>query len=169
MWRHGDSVTVEADLSVVVSGRSDSTLNRMGVRMGSADTYAVVEQLSGIADSFVVGVEQADGGYFMPLFVVTEDGGESDDGLRERITAAIRHRLSPRHVPDVIVRVPALPRTLTGKRLEVPVKRLLQGANTADVTGPGAVTDGHMLDWFAAFGARTNGSGNAWTNVTGRT
>lgn len=155
VWRQGDWVTVDTDLSVVVSGRSDSTLNRMGVRMGSADIYAVVEQLPGISDSLVVGVEQVDGGYFMPLFVVTDDGEEGDDGLQERITAAIRHQLSPRHVPDVIVRVPALPRTLTGKRLEVPVKRLLQGADVADVAGPGAVTDGQMLYWFAEFGART--------------
>ncbi|MFE8948567.1 acetoacetate--CoA ligase [Streptomyces sp. NPDC007856] len=163
VWRHGDWATMEADLSVVVSGRSDSTLNRMGVRMGSADIYAVVEQLPGISDSLVVGVEHGDGGYFMPLFVVTDDGEETDEGLRERITAAIRRQLSPRHVPDVIVRVPALPRTLTGKKLEVPVKRLLQGARVSDVTGPGAVTNGHMLDWFADFGGRKNGTGNGMT------
>ncbi|MER7841934.1 acetoacetate--CoA ligase [Streptomyces sp. NPDC096040] len=160
VWRHGDWVTVERDLSVVVSGRSDSTLNRMGVRMGSADIYAVVEQLPGISDSLVVGVEQADSDYFMPLFVVTAGGQETDDDLRERITAAIRQQLSPRHVPDVIARVPALPRTLTGKKLEVPVKRILQGAHVADVTGPGAVTNGHMLEWFAEFRARTNESRN---------
>jgi acetoacetyl-CoA synthetase len=154
VWRHGDWVTLDADLSVVVSGRSDSTLNRMGVRMGFADIYAVVEQLPGISYSLVVGVEQADGGYFMPLFVVTDDCGECEDGLRERITAAIRQQLSPRHVPDVIARVPALPRTLTGEKLEVPVKRMLQGARVAEVTGPGAVTNGYMLDWFAAFHGR---------------
>ncbi|GGN58373.1 acetoacetate-CoA ligase [Streptomyces albiflavescens] len=157
VWRHGDWVTIETDLSVVVSGRSDSTLNRMGVRMGSADIYAVVEQLPGISDSLVVGVEQADGGYFMPLFVVADDGEETGDRLRQRITTAIKRQLSPRHVPDVIVRVPALPRTLTGKKLEVPVKRLLQGARVCDVAGPGAVTDGHMLDWFAEFGGRKTG------------
>ncbi|OIJ65177.1 acetoacetate--CoA ligase [Streptomyces mangrovisoli] len=158
VWRHGDWVTVAEDLSVVVSGRSDSTLNRMGVRMGSADLYDVVEQLPGVADSLVVGVEEDDGGYFMPLFVVSGGegagpSGESDEDLRGRITAAVRARLSPRHVPDVIVRVPALPRTLTGKKLEVPVKRLLQGAEVSEVAGPGAVTEAHMLDWFAHFHA----------------
>jgi acetoacetyl-CoA synthetase len=102
----------------------------------------------------------ADGGYFMPMFVVTEDGEETDARLMERITAAIKQQLSPRHVPDVIVRVPVLPRTLTGKKLEVPVKRILQGARVADVAGPGAVINGHMLDWFAEFGARTNARGN---------
>ncbi|MGW2564365.1 acetoacetate--CoA ligase [Streptomyces sp. NPDC001514] len=154
VWRHGDWVTVDPDLSVVVSGRSDSTLNRMGVRMGSADIYAVVEQLPEVADSLVVGVEQEDGGYFMPLFVVTSGGTALDDGLRERITTAIKRRLSPRHVPDVILPVPAVPRTLTGKKLEVPVKRVLQGARVADVSSEGAVTHFEMLRWFAGFAAR---------------
>ncbi|MFI9803151.1 hypothetical protein ACIHEJ_02035 [Streptomyces sp. NPDC052301] len=120
----------------------------------------MVEQLPGISDSLVVGVEQADGGYFMPLFVVTHDCGESDDALRERITVAVRQQLSPRHVPDVIARVAALPRTLTGKKLEVPVKRILQGARVAEVAGPGAVTNGYMPEWFAEFRTRTNSSGN---------
>ena len=155
IWRHGDWVTVDADLSVVVAGRSDSTLNRMGVRMGSADIYAVVEQLPEVADSLVVGVEQPDGGYFMPLFVVTADGLALADGLRERIATAIRHRLSPRHVPDVIVPIPAVPRTLTGKKLEVPVKRILQGSPVADVSSEGSVTHPEMLAWFAAFAARS--------------
>lgn len=155
VWRHGDWVTINADLSVVVSGRSDSTLNRMGVRMGSADIYAVVEQLAEVADSLVVGVEQEDGGYFMPLFVVPSDGSALDDGLRERIATSIRHRLSPRHVPDVIVPVPGVPRTLTGKKLEVPVKRILQGARVADVSSEGSVTHFELLAWFADFAART--------------
>ncbi|MEU1371276.1 acetoacetate--CoA ligase [Streptomyces sp. NPDC005803] len=153
VWRQGDWVTVDPDLSVVVSGRSDSTLNRMGVRMGSADIYAVVEHLPEVADSLVVGVEQADGGYFMPLFVVTTGGTALDAGLRERITTAIRNQLSPRHVPDVILSVPAVPRTLTGKKLEVPVKRVLQGAQVADVSSEGAVTHFGMLRWFADFAA----------------
>ncbi|MFJ7945098.1 acetoacetate--CoA ligase [Streptomyces sp. NPDC096354] len=153
VWRHGDWVTVDPDLSVVVSGRSDSTLNRMGVRMGSSDIYTVVEQLPEVADSLVVGVEQADGGYFMPLFVVTTEGTALDDGLREQIATAIKRRLSPRHVPDVILPVHALPRTLTGKKLEVPVKRILQGARVADVSSEGAVTHFEMLHWFADFAA----------------
>lgn len=155
IWRHGDWVTVDADLSVVVAGRSDSTLNRMGIRMGSADIYAVVEQLPEVADSLVIGVEQPDGGYFMPLFVVTADGIALNDGLRERIAAAIRQRLSPRHVPDVIVPVPAVPRTLTGKKLEVPVKRILQGSPVSDVSSEGSVTHPEMLAWFADFAARS--------------
>ncbi|PKT68498.1 acetoacetate--CoA ligase [Streptomyces populi] len=160
VWRHGDWVTVDADLSVVVAGRSDSTLNRSGVRMGSADIYAVVDQLPGIADSLVIGVEQPDGGYFMPLFVVPAEGTALDDGTRRRIAAAIRNRLSPRHVPDVIVPVPAVPRTLTGKKLEVPVKRVLQGARPGEVSSEGAVTHPEMLAWFAEFAARGAGAGS---------
>ncbi|MEV0182036.1 acetoacetate--CoA ligase [Streptomyces sp. NPDC050625] len=154
VWRHGDWITIDEDLSLVVSGRSDSTLNRMGVRMGSADVYSVVEQVPGVVDSLVVGVELDDGDYYMPLFVVTADGAALDDGLRQRITTAIRRELSPRHVPDAIVPVPAVPRTVTGKKLEVPVKRILQGARVADVGSEGAVTHFGMLSWFADFAAR---------------
>ncbi|MFF8534982.1 acetoacetate--CoA ligase [Streptomyces sp. NPDC015532] len=153
VWRHGDWVTIDPDLSVVVAGRSDSTLNRSGVRMGSADLYAVVDQLPEIADSLVIGVEQPDGAYFMPLFVVPAEGTTLDDGLRLRIATAIRSRLSPRHVPDVIVPVPAVPRTLTGKKLEVPVKRVLQGARPGEVSSEGSITHPEMLAWFAEFAA----------------
>ncbi|WP_030264265.1 acetoacetate--CoA ligase [Streptomyces sp. NRRL B-24484] len=151
VWRHGDWVTVEQDLTVVVAGRSDSTLNRMGVRMGSADIYAVVDRLPEVADSLVVGAELPDGDYHMPLFVVLAEGAVLDDALRARIATAIRHRLSPRHVPDAVVEVPAVPRTLTGKRLEVPVKRILQGAAAAEVSGEGSVTAPEMLAWFAEY------------------
>jgi len=153
VWRHGDWVTVSADHTVVVSGRSDATLNRMGVRMGSADIYAVVDQLPEITDSLVIGAELEDGGYIMPLFVVPAPGVVLDDVLRGRIRDAVRHALSPRHVPDTIVAVPAVPRTLTGKKLEVPVKRILQGADPVEVVATGAVTHQEMLIWFAEYAA----------------
>jgi acetoacetyl-CoA synthetase len=153
VWRHGDWITVHSDGSISISGRSDSTLNRMGVRMGSAEIYAVVEQLPEVADSLVIGVERPDGSYLMPLFVVPVEGHEVDDALRDRIRAALRSQLSPRHVPDEIVGVAAVPRTLTGKKLEVPVKRVLQGADPAKVASPGAVSDYDMLDWLATWSA----------------
>ncbi|MER7199380.1 acetoacetate--CoA ligase [Streptomyces sp. CB01635] len=153
VWRHGDWVTMNPDLSVVVAGRSDSTLNRMGVRMGSADLYAVVERLPRIADSLVIGAELADGRYYMPLFVVPADGERFDDALRAEIVGAIRHSLSPRHVPDDVVPIEAVPRTLTGKKLEVPVKRILQGTRVSEVSAEGAVTRPDMLAWFAEFAA----------------
>ncbi len=151
VWRHGDWITVHADRSISIAGRSDSTLNRMGVRMGSAEIYAVVEQLPEVSDSLVLGVERPDGSYLMPLFVVPAEGTAVDDALRDRIRATIRRELSPRHVPDEIVGVRAVPRTLTGKKLEVPVKRILQGAAPAAVAAPGAVSDHDMLEWFAAW------------------
>jgi acetoacetyl-CoA synthetase len=151
VWRHGDWVTVDSDLSVVVAGRSDSTLNRMGVRMGSADIYAVVEQHPQISDSLVIGAELPDGRYFMPLFVVPAEGATFEDTLRNSIATSIKQKLSPRHVPDVIVPIEAVPRTLTGKKLEVPVKRIIQGARLADVSAEGAVTHPEMLAWFADF------------------
>lgn len=157
VWRHGDWITVHADRSVSISGRSDSTLNRMGVRMGSAEIYAVVEQLPEVADSLVVGVDRPDGTYLMPLFVVPAEGARVDEDLAARIKAALRSQLSPRHVPDEVVEVRAVPRTLTGKKLEVPVKRVLQGADPAAVAAPGAVSDHDMLAWFAQWGARRPG------------
>lgn len=152
VWRHGDWVTVHDDLSIVVAGRSDSTLNRMGVRMGSADIYAVVERFPEITDSLVIGAELPDGGYAMPLFVVLAESIQLDDTLRGRIVAAIRTELSPRHVPDDIVAAPAVPRTLTGKKLEVPIKRILQGTPPAQVASAGAVTHEDTLSWYAQYG-----------------
>jgi len=138
---------------VEISGRSDSTLNKMGVRMGSADIYAIVEPLPGVSDSVVLGVEQPDGGYWMPLFVVPAEGLEVDDDLRAQVVAAIRTRLSPRHVPDEIIAAPAVPRTLTGKKLEVPLKRLMQGAALEDVANLGAIDRPDAMRWFAEFAA----------------
>ncbi|NED59842.1 acetoacetate--CoA ligase, partial [Streptomyces sp. SID10244] len=105
----------------------DATLNRQGVRLGSADIYDVVEAFPEIGESLVVGAELDDTGYWMPLFVVMADGAVLDDDLRARIAEAIRSTASPRHVPDDIIEVPAIPHTRTGKKLEVPVKRLIQG------------------------------------------
>ena len=121
--------------------------------MGSADIYAIVDPLPGVADSLVLGIELPDGGYYMPLFVVTE--GEADfDEVREQIRGAIRRDLSPRHVPDEIVAAPAVPRTLTGKRIEVPVKHILRGEAPADVLAEGSVAQPEALTWYADFGRR---------------
>jgi acetoacetyl-CoA synthetase len=140
---------------VTVSGRSDATLNRHGVRIGSAEIYGVVEDFPAIADSLVVGVELDDGGYAMPLFVVMASGNVLDDRLRDAIRSEIRARLSPRHVPDEIIAAPAVPRTLTGKKLEVPVKRLLQGVPLEEAASAGAVDDEKVLQWYAQQAIRT--------------
>ncbi|NLG20917.1 MAG: acetoacetate--CoA ligase [Actinomycetales bacterium] len=151
VWRHGDWITITDRDSVVIHGRSDSTLNRHGVRMGSADIYNAVEGVPEVAESLVLGVEEADGGYWMPLFVVLADPeGELDDHLRDVIRTAIRTKASPRHVPDEIHQVAALPHTRTGKRLEVPLKRMMQGADPDTVVQRTALDDPDLLEPFLA-------------------
>lgn len=148
VWRHGDWMTVTERGSVVVSGRSDSTLNRNGVRLGSADVYAVVERLPEVREALVIGAELTGGGYWMPLFVALEPDAVLDHALEERIRSAIRTQASPRHVPDTIIEVPAIPHTRTGKKLEVPIKRLLQGATVEQALSREAVDDPALLDFY---------------------
>ncbi|WP_308128609.1 acetoacetate--CoA ligase [Rhodococcoides kroppenstedtii] len=162
VWRHGDSITVTERGGVIIHGRSDATLNRNGIRMGSADIYSVVEHLPDVEEALVVGVERADGSYWMPLFVVPAPGREVDDTLRETIATALRTEASPRHVPDDIVAIPAVPHTRTGKKLEIPVKKVLLGADPAVVADPESIDDPDALRWFGEYAARTPaGSGGA--------
>jgi acetoacetyl-CoA synthetase len=151
VWRHGDWVTMHADGSISIHGRSDSTLNRQGVRLGSADFYDVLETMPEISETLVVGIDLPDDGYWLGLFVVPAAGHSLDDELKRKIVTTLRSRLTARHVPDEIVEAPAVPHTLTGKRLEVPIKKLLAGkplekaANIATVDNPDA------LRWYAKF------------------
>jgi acetoacetyl-CoA synthetase len=154
VWRHGDWITITARGTAVIHGRSDSTINRRGVRMGSAEIYAAVDDVEAVTDSLVIGAELPDGGYYMPLFVVLAPGAELDDALRDRISLHIKTTCSARHVPDEIIAVPAIPRTLTGKRLEVPVKRLIQGAALDKVVNAGVVDRPDVLPLFAEAGRR---------------
>ena len=149
VWRHGDWITITDHGSIAVHGRSDSTLNRHGIRMGSADIYQAVEGLPEIAESLVIGVELPDGEYWMPLFVVPADGAQLTDELKDRICDTIRAEVSRRHVPDEILEAPGIPHTRTGKKLEVPIKKLLQGGDPARVVESSAVDDPALLDWYA--------------------
>ncbi len=157
VWRHGDWMEVTERGTCVITGRSDSTLNRGGVRMGTADVYAAVEAFPEVADCVVLGVEQRDGGYWMPLFLQLAPGAELTDDLRDRIRAAIRTSASPRHVPDEILVVPGVPHTRTGKRLEVPLKRLFQGVPPEKAVNPGAVDDASLVEHYVAL-ARERGA-----------
>ncbi|CAL9632302.1 Acetyl-coenzyme A synthetase [Streptomyces sp. enrichment culture] len=148
VWRHGDWITLTSRGSVVIHGRSDSTLNRQGVRMGSADIYEAVERLPEIRESLVIGVEQPDGGYWMPLFVHLAPEATLDEALLTRVKQTIRAHLSPRHVPDEVIEVPGIPHTLTGKRIEVPVKRLLQGTPLDKAVNPGSVDNLDLLRFY---------------------
>jgi acetoacetyl-CoA synthetase len=149
VWRHGDWITITERGSCIISGRSDSTLNRGGVRIGTSDFYAVVEELPEIADSLVIHLD--DGGVGLGrllLFVALSPGATLDDALRGRIVTALRTNLSPRHVPDRIEAVPAVPRTLSGKKLEVPVKRILSGADPDQAAARGAMANPESLNFF---------------------
>ncbi|SFO50152.1 acetoacetyl-CoA synthetase [Pseudonocardia ammonioxydans] len=150
-WRHGDWITITDHGSVLVSGRSDSTLNRHGVRIGSAEIYHAVEALPTVAEALVVGAEQSGGEYWMPLFVRLAGDATLTEDLAEEIRSAIREKASPRHVPDDIVAVDAVPHTITGKKLEVPVKRILQGVEVARAADPGAVDAPALLERFARY------------------
>ncbi|MEU7137391.1 acetoacetate--CoA ligase [Streptomyces sp. NPDC046261] len=152
VWRHGDWITLTSRGTVVIHGRSDSTLNRQGVRMGSADIYEAVERLPEIRESLVIGVEQPDGGYWMPLFVHLAPDTTLDKDLLDRIKRTIREQLSPRHVPDEVIEVPGIPHTLTGKRIEVPVKRLLQGTPLEKAVNVGSVDNPGLLAFYERLG-----------------
>ncbi|GGK35054.1 acetoacetate--CoA ligase [Nocardia camponoti] len=149
VWRHGDWITRTDHGSVLMHGRSDSTLNRNGIRMGSADIYEAVERLPEVLDALVIGAELPDGGYWMPLFVVLPPSMVLTDELRARIVDTIRTEVSPRHVPDEIIAAPGVPRTRTGKKVEVPIKRILQGAPPREVVDPASIDHPALLDWYA--------------------
>lgn len=142
-WRHGDWIEFTERGTCIISGRSDATLNRGGVRMGTAEFYVVVEEHAAVSDSLVVHVETADQrpAGMLVLLVQLRDGICLDDALRQDLTSTLRSRLSPRHVPDAIVQIPSVPRTLTGKKLEVPVKRYLQGGSLGEVAQAGALLE----------------------------
>jgi acetoacetyl-CoA synthetase len=141
VWRHGDWLEVTERGTCIISGRSDSTLNRGGVRMGTAEFYRVVEGLDEVVDSLVVDASDPGGEGRLLLFVVLRPGEELDDGLRGRIRAAVRADLSPRHVPDRIDAIAEVPRTLSGKKLEVPVKRVLAGVPFEQAVSEGALAN----------------------------
>jgi acetoacetyl-CoA synthetase len=152
VWRHGDWITLTDHGSVVIHGRSDATLNRNGIRMGSADIYEPVEALPEVREALVIGMEQPDGGYWMPLFVVLAEGVVFDDALERRVREAIRVHASPRHVPDEVIPAPGVPHTRTGKKLEVPVKKVLAGQDLSGALDPGSVDAPDLLEWYAEVG-----------------
>jgi acetoacetyl-CoA synthetase len=161
VWAHGDRALFTERGSCLVLGRSDATLNRGGVRLGTAELYAVAEEFPEIADCLAIHLEDGDGGMGrLVLFVALTPGADLDDGLRERVAGALRAELSPRHVPDAIVTVPAIPRTHTGKKLETPVKRILQGAHPDDVVSRAALADPSAIDAFLDLAANDRRGGD---------
>ncbi len=150
VWRHGDWITILPDGGCVIYGRSDATLNRGGVRMGTSEFYRVVERMPEIADSLVVDTGQLGRDGRLVLYVVLAGGRDLDDELAGRIRRALRTELSPRHVPDEIHQVPGIPRTLSGKKLEVPVRKILLGTPVAQAADPDALANPEVLGVFAS-------------------
>lgn len=156
VWRHGDWVTVTERGSLIIHGRSDATLNRHGIRMGSADIYEVVEGIDQVAEAFVLGIDGPDGAYWMPLFVVLADGCDLDSDLIDTVRTAIRTRLSPRHVPDEVIAAPGIPHTRTGKKLEVPITAIMAGHSEVALD-PRSIDRPDLIDWY-----RQQGSEHRW-------
>jgi acetoacetyl-CoA synthetase len=154
VWRHGDWIRFTERRTSVIYGRSDSTINRFGIRMGTAEIYRVVEELPEVRDSLVVDLEYLGRPSFMALFVVLQPGVAFDEPLRERIRAQIRSKASARHVPDDVVQVDEVPRTLTGKKMEVPLRKLLLGAAIEKVASPDAMQNPGSLRFFVDYAGK---------------
>jgi acetoacetyl-CoA synthetase len=148
IWRHGDWIKITASGSAVISGRSDSTINRQGIRMGSSEIYRVVEGIPEVLDSLIVGIELPHGKYYMPLFVVLREGVELNEDLKRRIKDSLRSNISPHHVPDEILPIPDVPRTLSGKKLEVPIKKLFMGVPLEKAVSMDAMSNPHAINYF---------------------
>ena len=153
IWRHGDWIEFTPEGGSVIYGRSDATVNRRGLRLGSSEIYRAVEGLDAVLDSLVIDLEFLGRESFMPLFVVLREGVALDDALRGQIRDAIRHAVSARFLPDEIVQVAEVPRTLSGKKLEVPVKKLLLGGDPARVVNRDSMANPDSFDAFIAYAA----------------
>ena len=151
VWRHGDWIKITARGSCQIYGRSDSTINRGGIRMGTSEIYSAVESLDEVDDSLVVDVSNEKGKAFMPLFVVLKEGVQLDDALKNKINQQIREHCSPRHVPNAIYEIDEVPRTLNGKKLEVPIKKILMGIPAEKAANKGSLSNPESLEYFITF------------------
>jgi acetoacetyl-CoA synthetase len=154
VWRHGDWIEISERGTAVIYGRSDSTINRGGVRMGTSEIYRAVLGLDEVVDALVVDVPGDGEESWMPLFVVLRESAELDDRLRSAIARRVREECSPRHVPDEVIAIAEVPRTLSGKALEVPVKRILSGADPETAASRDSLQNPAALDWFVGLAER---------------
>ncbi|MCH9782682.1 MAG: acetoacetate--CoA ligase, partial [Gammaproteobacteria bacterium] len=159
VWRHGDWIRITPRGGAVIYGRSDTTINRHGIRMGTSEIYRVVEELPEVLDSLVVDLEYLGRESFMPLFVVLREGVSLDEDLKGRIKAGIRENLSARHVPNDIVAVPDVPRTLTGKKMELPIKKLLLGQSLEKVANPDAMANPESIRTYQDYAEQRGTAG----------
>jgi acetoacetyl-CoA synthetase len=151
LWRHGDWIKIVPGGSVVIYGRSDSTINRKGIRMGSGEIYRVVESIPEVIDSLIIGLERPGGDYYLPLFVVLRPEVVLDEPLKQLIRTQLRTNLTPHHVPDEILVIAEVPRTLSGKKLEVPIKKIFLGTPIEKAISVGALGNPQALQFFIDF------------------
>jgi acetoacetyl-CoA synthetase len=156
VWRHGDWIKFNERGGCVIYGRSDSTINRQGVRMGTSEIYQAVESLDEIMDSLIIDLELLGRESYMPLFVVLREGYELNDALKERIKQKLRADVSPRHVPNDIIAIQEVPYTLSGKKMEVPIRKILLGRDIQKAANPGAMRNPETMDFFIEFARKLN-------------
>jgi acetoacetyl-CoA synthetase len=159
VWRHGDWIEITARGTALIYGRSDSTINRGGVRMGTAEIYRAVLDVDEVVDALVVDLPREGTDGWMPLFVVLREGAELDDSLAGEIRRRVREDCSPRHVPNEIRQIAAVPRTLSGKVLEVPVKRILMGVAADEAASRESLANPEALDYFVELAAAEGKNG----------
>lgn len=148
VWTHGDWIKITKNLGVIIYGRSDATLNRDGVRIGTAEVYNAVEGLPEIKDSLIICIEKTDGSFFMPLYVVLHENQVLNDDLKNKIKSQLRKQYSPRHIPDAIFAVPEIPYTISGKKMEMPIKKILMGTPVEKAVSLDAMRNPQSIDWF---------------------
>jgi acetoacetyl-CoA synthetase len=151
VWRHGDFFKINQRGGCFVLGRSDATLNRYGVRIGTAEVYRALAEVPEIEDALIVNLDLKGGGFFMPLFVKLHDGLKLDKSMQETLRACIRKAYSARHVPDKIYQVDSIPYTLTGKKMEVPVRRILMGVPVEKAANRAAMASVDSLEYFIRY------------------
>ncbi len=151
IWRHGDWVEITDRSSLIIYGRSDATLNRQGIRIGTAEIYRAINDIEEIKDALIVNIEMSGGRHYMPLFVILNNGIELNDELKKRINSTLRSTYSPRHVPDEIIAIPDIPYTISGKKMEAPIKKILMGMSTGDSLNKGAMRNPESIRFFEEF------------------
>jgi len=153
VWRHGDFFRINSRGGCFVHGRSDATLNRHGVRIGTAEVYRVLSRVDAVDDALIVNLDLPGGRFFMPLFVKLADAVVLDDSITEQIKDRLRREYTPRHVPDAIVQAPDIPVTLTGKKMEVPVRKILRGMPADQAANRNSMANPGSLDFFVQYAA----------------
>lgn len=148
VWRHGDWICITPHHGVIIYGRSDATLNRGGIRIGTSEIYSGVDHVREVKDSLIICVEKSGGAFWMPLFVVMQDGFALTAEIKESIVSALRREYSPRHIPDTIIQVPDIPYTISGKKTETPVKKIFMGVDPAKAVNRGVLKNPESMDYF---------------------